>query len=155
VSSRLRLDDTLAGTTTGHDRGMNGFGTERTRPLAVGLMSAGWVDGNPGENLVVSALNASGCTPAFGRSTGVLQCHQQYAVGRYVLDFAWPKLKIALEADGSVHRREKNYRHDQRRDEWFREQGWLVFRVHTTRRDGVTAQVHRVLAVVRAMAQGG
>jgi hypothetical protein len=145
--------DTLDVTEDHHDRAMNGLGTERIRPLAVGLMSAGWIDGNPGENLVVGILSASGITPAFGRAGDSLACHQQFAVGPYVLDFAWPNLKIALEADGSVHRLESTYRHDQRRDEWLRDHGWLILRVHTTQRHRVAIQVHRVLAVVRALSR--
>src|SRR5688500_5984156 len=65
---------------------MNGFGTARHRQLPVGLLSAGWADGNRGENLVVEVLAAAGVAPRFNAAGGVLACHQQYVVGPYTLD---------------------------------------------------------------------
>ncbi|MBX3703970.1 MAG: DUF559 domain-containing protein [Steroidobacteraceae bacterium] len=51
----------------------------------------------------------------------------QYPVGPYVLDFACPSHRIALEADGKAF-------HDPERDAWrdsilWREHGWKVYRV--------------------------
>ncbi len=132
---------------------MNGFDTIRTRPLAADLSATGWIGGNDGENRVVAILTAERIGPGFNSVSGILDCHQQYRVGTYVLDFAWPKLKIALEADGSVHRTADRYERDRERDAWLRGQGWLVFRVDTARRSGVGAQIRRVLSVVRAMAR--
>lgn len=131
---------------------MNGFGTERTRPLDASLLSDGWAEGNWGENRVVGILNGAGIIPAAGRKAGVLDCRQQHQVGRYVLDFAWPKLKIAIEADGRVHRADATYQHDRIRDAWLRGQGWLVFRVDTTLAGGLEIQVTRVVDVIRALA---
>jgi very-short-patch-repair endonuclease len=116
-------------------------------------MSEGWADGNQGENRVIGALRAAGIATAFNDLSPTTDCRQQYAIGPYVADFAWPKLKIALEADGSIHRQERNYRHDQKRDAWLREQGWLIFRVDTTRRGALASQVQRVVNVVRALAR--
>jgi Protein of unknown function (DUF559) len=134
---------------------MNGFGTERARPLPPGFMSAGWADGNLGENRIVRLLRSNGITPAFNESAPAIDCYQQYRVGPYSLDFAWPKLKIALEADGSVHRFVKTIVHDRERDAWLRDEGWLVFRVDTGTKKGSAVQLHRVLAVVRALAHVG
>jgi hypothetical protein len=131
---------------------MNGFGTERTRRLDARLVADGWAEGNWGENRVVGILNTAGISPAVRTNAGMLDCRQQYQSGRYVLDFAWPKLKIAIEADGKVHRNDPNYEHDRIRDAWLRGQGWLVFRVDTTLAGGLEAEVKRVVAVIRALA---
>lgn len=132
---------------------MNGFGTERHSPLPVGFMAAGWADGNHGENRIVQLLRSAGMKPAYGEAAPALDCVQQHPVGPYTLDFAWPKLKIALEADGSVHRFVKNAIHDRERDPWLRDRGWLVFRVDTGTKKHRAAQLHRVLTVVRALAR--
>jgi very-short-patch-repair endonuclease len=130
---------------------MNGFGTVRTRPLPPGLLAAGWLDGNRGENLVVEALARADVHPAFGRDASLAECHQQHPVGPYTLDFAWPKLKIALEADGYVHRMKPQIARDRKRDAWLRANGWLVFRVSVESSAMATSQLARVLTVVRAL----
>jgi hypothetical protein len=132
---------------------MNGFGTERHRPLPVGFMAAGWADGNRGENRIVQLLRSAGIKPAYSAAAPALDCYQQYPVGPYTLDFAWPKLKIALEADGSVHRFVRSVIHDRERDAWLRDNGWLVFRVDTGTKKSSAVQLHRVLTVVRALAR--
>lgn len=133
---------------------MNGFGTVRTRPLPPGLLSVGWFDGNAGENRVVRALTKTGIQPASGHGH-VLECHQQYKVGDHTLDFAWPMLKVALEADGGCHLRSTAAKRDRTRDARLRAQGWLVFRVDVDRDHLAQAQVGRVVAVVRALARAG
>ena len=101
---------------------------------------------------VIQALSQAGVTPASG-VRDVLACHQQHKVGDHTLDFAWPILKIALEADGGRHLRPSAARRDRLRDARRPAQGWLIFRVDIER-DGhlVTAQVGRVVSVVRALA---
>lgn len=66
-------------------------------------MAAGWADGNSGENQVSKAPAGLGIEVAFNEQSPVVDCQQQYRLGPYTLDFAWPKLQIALEGDGSVH----------------------------------------------------
>jgi very-short-patch-repair endonuclease len=132
---------------------MNGFGTARTRPLPLGFLSAGWLDGNAGENRVVQALAQAGICPAASVG-GTLACHQQHRVGDHTVDFAWPALKIALEADGGCHLQPTAARRDRLRDARLRAQGWLVFRVDVGRNDDhVTAQVGRVVSIVRALSR--
>jgi len=76
---------------------------------------------------------------------------QQFRVGRFRLDFAWPGLKIALEADGWWHRSPEGAVKDRQRDSWLRSQGWLVFRVDDEHGEGVlAAQVARVARIVRS-----
>ena len=81
------------------------------------------------------------------------QVAQQHRVGRYRLDFAWPALKVALEADGWHHRSPEGAAKDAARDAWLRSQGWLVFRVHDEPGDEVSLneQVARVAQVIRAL----
>lgn len=45
----------------------------------------------------------------------------------YVLDFAFPKEKIAVECDGERWHL-KNNRHDQRRDKVLERRGWIILR---------------------------
>lgn len=97
-------------------------------------------------------LRSAGIKPAYNESAPALDCYQQYAVGPYTLDFAWPKFKIALEADGSAHKFTDKIRRDRRRDAWLRNEGWLVFRVDVERETLAYRQLQRVLAVVRALA---
>lgn len=132
---------------------MNGFGTARTRPLPPGFLAAGWLDGNRGENQVITALTALGVDVAFNDEADPQDCRQQVLVGPYTLDFAWPKLRIALEADGGVHSLSAAARRDRKRDAWLRRQGWLVLRVDIDKPQAARAQVARVVAVVRALAR--
>jgi very-short-patch-repair endonuclease len=132
---------------------MNGFGTVRTRPLPPGFLSAGWLNGNAGENRVIQALSQAGIGPASGFADA-LACHQQHQVGDHTLDFAWPVLKIALESDGDCHLEPMAARRDRLRDARLRAHGWLVFRVDFGRDyHHVTAQVGRVVSILRALSR--
>ena len=53
----------------------------------------------------------------------------QYRVGRYRLDYAHPRWRVAIEADGIYHWHPENAVRDLMRDSWLRSEGWLVFRV--------------------------
>lgn len=77
---------------------------------------------------------------------------QQFPIGRYRLDFAWPDLKIALEIDGWHHRSPEGAQRDARRDAKLRADGWLTFRVDD--QVGLTAmkeQIVRVCKIVHAL----
>jgi very-short-patch-repair endonuclease len=70
------------------------------------------------------------------------------------VDFAWPILRIALEADGGCHTQPKAARRDRMRDARLRAQGWLVLRVDVDRDyRRLTDQVGRVVAVLRALSR--
>lgn len=76
---------------------------------------------------------------------------QQHKAGRYRLDFAWPKIGIALEADGWYHRSPDGAAKDRQRDSWLRSHGWIVFRVEDEHGEHVLRhQVMRVTRLVRA-----
>lgn len=76
---------------------------------------------------------------------------QQLKVGRYRLDFAWPSIKVALEADGPHHWRPDVAIKDVSRDAWLRSEGWLVFRVDETHMN-LEEQLGRVASVINALA---
>ena len=53
----------------------------------------------------------------------------QYRIGKYRVDFAFPKYRLVVEADGKEYhsgRRAKWY--DTRRENWLRSQAWDVLR---------------------------
>lgn len=53
--------------------------------------------------------------------------YPQYPVGGYFLDFAHPKVKVAVECDGAKWHMDRQK--DWRRDDALRAQGWTVFRL--------------------------
>lgn len=72
---------------------------------------------------------------------------QQHHAGRYRLDFAWPQVLMALEADGWYHRSPEGAAKDRERDSWLRSQGWVVFRVDD--QHGEAVLLHQVMRVSR------
>ena len=51
---------------------------------------------------------------------------RQYSVGKYILDFFCPKLRLAIELDGSQHQDQKVY--DQERTKYLKSQNIKVLR---------------------------
>ena len=101
----------------------------------------GWRPGTNLENMVCRQLTSFTHRP-----------EQEYRAGRYRLDFAWPEVKIALEADGWYHRSPEGAANDRRRDSWLRSEGWLVFRVDDEHGERVLAQqISRVAQIVTAL----
>lgn len=60
---------------------------------------------------------------------GVQQPELQFAIGPYRVDFCWPPAMVVLEADGRLkyHAAGDLFR-EKRREDWIREQGYLVLR---------------------------
>jgi very-short-patch-repair endonuclease len=101
----------------------------------------GWRPGTSLEDMVCRQLTHFAYRP-----------EQQYRAGRFRLDFAWPDLKIALEADGWHHRSPEGAARDRQRDSWLRSEGWLVFRVDDEHGEAVLAeQISRVAQIVTAL----
>ena len=76
-------------------------------------------------------------TPAEGRLWKLLRARQveglqfrrQYGMGKYILDFYCPELKLAIELDGNVHDNSVSGAHDAIRDKVLREYfGREIFR---------------------------
>lgn len=53
----------------------------------------------------------------------------QYAVGPYVLDFAFPRCMVGVELDGKVHDSAARKASDLIRDKWLIERGWKIIRL--------------------------
>lgn len=98
------------------------------------------LDPRPPVALSCRRTHPSGVAPRFNLAGGVIDCHQQYAVGPYTLE------------NGGIHQMTRRYTRDRRCDAWLREHGGLMFRVDIENRALLPSQIRRVLDVVRAMA---
>ena len=75
-----------------------------------------------------------------GRRLLDLKFRRQYGIGRYVVDFYCPKLKLVIEVDGDSHSTRKAERYDKRRQEYIESKGIKVYRCDNnvyTNLDGV------------------
>jgi very-short-patch-repair endonuclease len=89
------------------------------------------------------------CALIISRFRSTPQPEQEYRIGRYRVDFAWPQAEIALEADGWWHRSPEGAAKDRGRDSWLRSQGWIVFRVDDQYGpEGLAGQLLRVCRFV-------
>ncbi len=53
---------------------------------------------------------------------------RQYSVGPFILDFYCPKLKLAIELDGSQHAQEEQERYDEGRTNYLNDRDIIVIR---------------------------
>lgn len=78
------------------------------------------------------------------RSLGV-KFRRQEPIGPYIADFACHSHHLIIEIDGPTHYEPGRQEYDQRRDEWFRANGWTVIRTNDdevwANRDGVIEQI--------------
>jgi very-short-patch-repair endonuclease len=107
----------------------------------------GWIAGTSLENQVALLLHRFSFRPD--------QVAQQHRAEGYRLDFAWPRIKVALEVDGWHHRSPEGAARDARRDATLRAAGWLVFRVDDLDLESLPTQVARVAQVVRMLEDRG
>ncbi len=56
----------------------------------------------------------------------------QYYIQGYYADFAFPDVRVIVEADGAVHNDAAQHEHDRKRDWILGRQGWTVKRFHGT-----------------------
>lgn len=107
------------------------------------VASRGWVPGTDLEDWAALRLSRL-YTPESVR--------QQYRIGAYRIDFAWPSLRVALELDGWHHRSPEGAAKDAARDCELRAAGWLIFRVDDRGDEDQRAdQLSRVIEVVNAL----
>jgi very-short-patch-repair endonuclease len=104
---------------------MNGYMLADWRVLPIGVRKglmeeAGIRSGSDVEDWVALCLLRWECREAVA---------MQYPVSRYRLDFAWPRLKIALEMDGIHHTSDAGLLRDAKRDRELRNKGWIIMRV--------------------------
>lgn len=57
---------------------------------------------------------------------------RQYGVGRYVIDFYCPKLKLGIEVDGESHFTPKGKIHDKERNNFITNEGIKLIRIINT-----------------------
>ncbi len=53
---------------------------------------------------------------------------RQHGIGKYIVDFYCPKLKLIIEIDGDIHFYEENIVADKRREAYFRGLGLKIIR---------------------------
>ncbi len=77
---------------------------------------------------------------------------QEYQNGIYRYDFAFIDLKIDVEIDGSTHLTEKVKKIDERRDNWSKEQGWIVVRFTAKEiKENVTRCINILKEVIKGL----
>ena len=80
-----------------------------------------------------------------------LKFKRQKPIGRYIADFVCMEYRLVIEADGGQHDGVK----DERRDAWFKEQGFTVLRFWNHEILGQTqAVLERIRAAVMALSPG-
>lgn len=75
---------------------------------------------------------------------------REHRVGSYRVDFAFPDVMIAVEVDGPHHLRPDVATKDVWRDNFLRDAGWLVLRVHYG--DGFPEQLARISQLIHIAA---
>lgn len=103
-------------------------------------VTAGWLPGNYGENQVAEALSAAGFSPD--------TVEQQFRLGRFRLDFAIVKARVAIEADGYHHTTDSGRATDRTRDRQLAKWGWEVHRIDVEAMDR-DHEVARLLRLYR------
>ena len=64
-----------------------------------------------------------------GHSREGFSFHKQHPVGPYIADFYCAKIKLVIEVDGQIHKRDDHPQRDAVRDQWFAEQGIEIMRI--------------------------
>ena len=54
---------------------------------------------------------------------------EEFHIGRWFLDFAWPEKKIGIEIDGAQHEWADRKKNDEEKDEYCKSQGWKILRL--------------------------
>jgi very-short-patch-repair endonuclease len=90
-----------------------------------------WSDGVLSENSAARVLAAARAQRAAlrelrGGKLGV-SFRRQVTIGRYIVDFLAPEIRLVVEVDGAYHGRRKS--RDAKRDAWLGWQGYTVLRI--------------------------
>lgn len=81
------------------------------------------------------------------RQLGGRKFRRQHSIGRYIVDFYCPELKLAIELDGAAHDSARADAGDQMRDEFLRFHGIRVLRYENRE---VMANLEGVLLYIRS-----
>ena len=57
---------------------------------------------------------------------------RQHPIGRYIVDFYCPAVRLVVEVDGAAHSMGANPARDENRDQWLRSQSFRVIRFAAT-----------------------
>lgn len=84
-----------------------------------------------------------------GRQFNGYKFRRQHGIGRYVVDFFCPRLRLAIELDGGQHRDESSIEYDKERDAWLASLGIEILRIGNdelfSNRDGVFDKLEDVM----------
>ncbi len=62
------------------------------------------------------------------REGGRYKFRRQHSIGKYIVDFYCPALKLIIEIDGDSHAEESARKNDVQREEYFRKLGFRIIR---------------------------
>jgi very-short-patch-repair endonuclease len=79
-----------------------------------------------------------------GKQTNGLKFRRQEPIGQYIVDFVCFERKLIIELDGGQHALQQDQ--DQKRESWFREQGFRTLRFWNNE---VLGNIEGVLEVIR------
>jgi very-short-patch-repair endonuclease len=89
------------------------------------------------------------------RQLNGLRIRRQHPIGPYVLDFYYPRLRLAIEVDGMAHECEDQAALDLARDRWLRRAGVRTLRIQAWAvRDDLDKVLDRIEQVTRRLAAG-
>jgi len=77
----------------------------------------------PSEKILWNALR--------NRQFNNLKFRRQHVIAGFVLDFYCSSIKLGIEVDGEVHRREENRNYDKERDLVIKEHGVIIMRIES------------------------
>lgn len=77
---------------------------------------------------------------------GGYKFRRQFGIGKYIVDFYCPKLKLAVEVDGDSHYTDRAIKYDQERDQWINSLGITIIRF--TNLD-VTTNIEEVINTIK------
>jgi len=81
-----------------------------------------------------------------------LKFYRQYGVGRYILDFFCPSIKLVIEVDGGHHAKEANENYDKHRSLYLKSEEIKVIRFWNNQ---VLGNMESVLQMILEVVNGG
>lgn len=63
----------------------------------------------------------------------------------FIIDFAFPEIRLAVEVDGPIHQTKKQRKHDYFRDKMLKREGWEVIRFT---QDEVENRIDKVILII-------
>jgi adenine-specific DNA-methyltransferase len=76
-----------------------------------------------------------------------LKFRRQHVIAGFILDFYCPSIKLGIEVDGAVHRREENRNYDKERDVVIKEHGVTIMRIESKAIELALPAVLRAIAI--------